>query len=180
MRLRSRSSNERKRRHQNFLFDSSSPSSSLSSLLTSLELVQGPVGQGRAELHACESWRRAMRRGAKEKGREKSVWRCFAFRLESEERNDARVRNAAGERKKKERLFATAFTLLPLLRFPNTLLSVHRFCPASKQRRKKKGEKEPRECASRPSTHRRCRSSVAARTRPASNCNPFSLPLETE
>lgn len=24
--------------------------------LTSLELVQGPVGQGRAELHACENW----------------------------------------------------------------------------------------------------------------------------
>jgi hypothetical protein len=111
--------------------------------LTSLELVQGPVGQGRAELHACENW--SGEQGGlnwscgKVQKREESRW-ANALLFVSRRRRCRRAKKwsrqkfltAKTKKKKKKSDFATAFLLLFLFDL-SARCSELPSCPSSKQ-----------------------------------------------
>lgn len=99
--------------------------------LTSFELMQGPVSQGGAKLHACESGAASKAASlAMRKVKQKRVfWRCFAFRRLLPVNSSQTISDGEETKNEKERGFrkrlCDRFTLPLLLRFPNAVLSPH-------------------------------------------------------
>ena len=152
--------------------------------LTSLELVQGPVGQGRAELHACENW--SGEQGGlnwscgKVQKREESLCECFAFRLPpsslspSEEMESSKVSDGEDGKKKKKKKKATS-RLLSSCSSSSICQRAAQSSPPALLRNRAPGDKgnQQRVRAASPPTSRRS-SFVAAQNRPHQNSNPLS------
>jgi len=151
--------------------------------LTSLELVQGPVGQGRAELHACENW--SGEQGGlnwscgKVQKREESRW-ANALLFVSRRRRCRRAKKwsrqkfltAKTEKKKKKK--ATS-RLLSSCSSSSICQRAAQSSPPALLRNRAPGDKgnQQRVRAASPPTSRRS-SFVAAQNRPHQNSNPLS------
>ena len=156
--------------------------------LTSLELVQGPVGQGRAELHACENW--SGEQGGlnwscgKVQKREESRW-ANALLFVSRRRRCRRAKKwsrqkfltAKTEKKKKKKKKATS-RLLSSCSSSSICQRAAQSSPPALLRSRAPGDKgnQQRVRAASPPTSRRS-SFVAAQNRPHQNSNPLSRVL---